>query len=80
MIVVRRTQGGAYILAEMDGAVSRLCYAAFRLLPYLPHTLDNISPTAIVAADDLADLDLRSEDFPFADDPMAFSSHPGADD
>ena len=58
MIVVHRTQGGTYILTEMDGTVSRLRYAAFRLLPYLPHTSDNISPTAIVAADDLADLDL----------------------
>ena len=80
MIVVCCTQGGAYILAKMDGAISCLHYAAFHLLPYLPCTSDNISPTAIVAADDLADLDLQSEDFPLADDPMDFSSYPGADD
>ena len=80
MIVVRCTQGGAYILAKMDGTISCLCYAAFHLLPYLPHMLDNISPTTIVAADNLEDLDLRSEDFPFADDPMDLSSYLGADD
>jgi hypothetical protein len=34
MIVLRRTRNGAYRLSEMDGAVSRLRYAAFRLIPY----------------------------------------------
>ena len=34
MVVVQRTQNGAYHLAELDGAVSKLCYAAFRLVPY----------------------------------------------
>ena len=32
--VLRRTQGGSYILKEMDGTVSRRGVAAFRLLPY----------------------------------------------
>ncbi|OJA17876.1 hypothetical protein AZE42_14006 [Rhizopogon vesiculosus] len=36
MVVLRRTTGGSYLLAKLDGAVSRLCYAAFRLIPYLP--------------------------------------------
>jgi hypothetical protein len=36
MIVICRTKGGTYILAELDGVVSKLRYAAFRLLPYLP--------------------------------------------
>ena len=42
--------------------------------------MENISPTAIVAADDLEDLDLWSEDFPFADDPLDFSGYSGAND
>jgi hypothetical protein len=40
-VVVRRNQGGAYILAEMDGTVSKLRFAAKRLIPfYLRSTLD----------------------------------------
>ena len=34
MVVLRRTTGGSYLLAELDGAVSRLRYTAFRLIPY----------------------------------------------
>jgi hypothetical protein len=33
-VVVYRNEGGAYILAEMDGTVSNLCFAAKRLIPY----------------------------------------------
>ncbi|KII92435.1 hypothetical protein PLICRDRAFT_103138 [Plicaturopsis crispa FD-325 SS-3] len=43
MVVVRRSRNGSYRLAEVDGAVSKLKYAAFRLIPYFPrssHTLD----------------------------------------
>ncbi|KZP21026.1 hypothetical protein FIBSPDRAFT_692541, partial [Athelia psychrophila] len=41
MIVVRRTLRGSYQLAEMDGTVSRLRYAAFRIIPY--HSRTDIS-------------------------------------
>ena len=34
MVVVRRTKGGSYILAEVSGTISSLRYAAFRVIPY----------------------------------------------
>lgn len=34
MVVVRRTHGGSYVLSELDGSVSTLRYAAFRVIPY----------------------------------------------
>jgi hypothetical protein len=34
MVIVRQTSHGAYILAELDGAVSKLRFAAFRVIPY----------------------------------------------
>ncbi|KAL5486251.1 hypothetical protein ACEPAI_7297 [Sanghuangporus weigelae] len=38
MVVVRRTKGGSYILAEVSGAISALRYAAFRVIPYHART------------------------------------------
>ena len=32
--VVRRTKGGAYILAELDGSIWQTRFAAFRVVPY----------------------------------------------
>jgi hypothetical protein len=34
MVIVCQTTHGAYILAEMDGAVSKLRFAAFHVIPY----------------------------------------------
>jgi hypothetical protein len=34
MVIVRQTTHGAYILTEMDGAISKLRFAAFCVIPY----------------------------------------------
>jgi hypothetical protein len=34
MVIVRQTTHRAYILAELDGVVSKLRFAAFRVIPY----------------------------------------------
>lgn len=51
LAVVRRTQAGTYILAELDGAVSRLRYAAFRLIPYFARTSLSVPVTKIIDND-----------------------------
>ena len=38
IVVLRQTFRGFYLLAKLDGAISKLWYAAFRLLPYYPRT------------------------------------------
>jgi hypothetical protein len=61
MIVLRRTKGGSYILSELDGAVSRLRFAAFRLIPYYPRSYVSIPITRLV---DLTpeELDMMTEE------------------
>jgi len=38
IVVITRLQNGAYILSEVDGAVSHLKFAAFCLIPYQAHS------------------------------------------
>ncbi|KAF8625060.1 hypothetical protein AX17_006933 [Amanita inopinata Kibby_2008] len=38
MVVVKHLRSSAYILAEVNGAVSRLKFATFRLIPYHPQS------------------------------------------
>ena len=51
MVVLRRTTGGSYILAELDGVVFKLRYAAFHLLPYYPQFQTNILVTELTGLD-----------------------------
>lgn len=48
MLVIKRTKGGSYILGELDGSLSKLRFAAFRLIPYLPRDLKAIPVTKIL--------------------------------
>jgi hypothetical protein len=54
MVVVRQTHAGSYRLAELDGAVSELRYAAFRLVPYFARSRAFIPVTRVLDRDDLA--------------------------
>ncbi|KIJ06529.1 hypothetical protein PAXINDRAFT_91864 [Paxillus involutus ATCC 200175] len=54
MLVVRRTKGGSYMLAELDGSISKLRYAAFRLLPYHARSRISVPVTSIVGFSDEA--------------------------
>jgi hypothetical protein len=53
MLVIRRTRNGAYHLAELDGAMSRLCYTAFHLIPYHTRSCTSIPVTRVLDKDDL---------------------------
>ena len=59
MVVVRKTIGTSYIVAELDGAQSTLRVAGFRLVPYFPRTR---TPTPIVAT--IPDDEIYSEEDP----------------
>ena len=52
MVVLRRTTSRSYLLAELDGAVSRLRYAAFRPIPYYSHLSSVIRITELTDTDD----------------------------
>jgi len=56
MVVLCRTTRGSYLLAELDGSVSRLHYTAFRLIPYYPHLSSSIRVTELTGIND-EDLD-----------------------
>ena len=56
MVVARRTRNGTYHLAELDGAVSKLHYATFQLVPYLAHSCTSIPVTRILDRKDLTEI------------------------
>lgn len=64
MLVVRRTAGGSYVLAELDGAISKLRYGAARLFPYFPRTMHAVPVTSIVemTGSELEELDRVGSD------------------
>ena len=42
MVVIRKTFGGAYILAELDGSIWRSSVAAFRVIPYHERSMSDV--------------------------------------
>jgi hypothetical protein len=54
MVVVSRSQGGSYRLAEVDGTISKLKFAAFRLIPYFPRSMTSLDVTQYINAESLA--------------------------
>ena len=75
MLVVRRTRGGAYILAELDGAVAVNPYAAFRVIPYHPRAEMKrpLPPFSHIPTDGELDMMTR-DDEPDAPDPEEYPS------
>ena len=53
MVVVHRTLYRSYCLAELDGAVSKLRFTAFRLVQYHVHSRTSIPVMWLVECDDL---------------------------
>jgi hypothetical protein len=82
MVVLRRTTGGSYILAELDGSISKLRFAAFRLFPYYPRNLRAVPVTKITDAtpeqlDNYTyDVDTADPDFPSPLQPQNSTSSP----
>ena len=67
MVVLRRTRNGAYRLAELDGAVSKRRYAAFRLVPYFARSRTSIPVTRVLDRDDLTEMQDLANDGPDPD-------------
>ena len=42
MVVIRKTAGTSYIVAELDGSKSALRVAAFRVIPYFPRSMSSL--------------------------------------
>ncbi|KLO04806.1 hypothetical protein SCHPADRAFT_917886 [Schizopora paradoxa] len=61
MVVLRRTKGGSYLLSDLNGAISKSRYAAFRLLPYFQRSNSSIPITRIVDLPD-EDIDKAAEE------------------
>jgi hypothetical protein len=75
MVVLRCTHNGAYRLGELDSTISRLRYAAFRLISYHACSWTLIPVMQIIDSDVLASLAL--DDAPFAGGVGDGSDEPG---
>ncbi|KIO00641.1 hypothetical protein M404DRAFT_152124 [Pisolithus tinctorius Marx 270] len=76
MVILCRTTGGLYLLAKLDGSISKLCFTAFRLLPYHLRSQTCATVTCITGLDDeeLDRLLEEAEDDPTDDDIKAFTA------
>ena len=60
MVVLTESRNKSYRLAELDGAVSKLRYAAFRLVPYHSRTPAFIPLEELLSPEDLLRLNDNS--------------------
>jgi hypothetical protein len=67
MVVVRRNRGGGYVLAEIDGSLSRLRFGATRLVPYLAREDVSVDISHLTSLDSTVLHDLTQEPEPDAD-------------
>jgi hypothetical protein len=51
MVVVHCMKGGSYMLAELDGTISKLQFAVFHVIPYYPCCDERISVTEMTGVD-----------------------------
>jgi len=51
MVVVQRMTGDSYVLAEMDGTMSKLRFTAFWLIPYHAHDCRSVPLTHLISED-----------------------------
>ena len=73
LVVIRRTRGGSYILAEMNGAVLKEKVAAFRVLPHharyepieLPENIHELIDLSPVQLDNMLDNEEIDNDLVF---------------
>ncbi|OAX31892.1 hypothetical protein K503DRAFT_702979 [Rhizopogon vinicolor AM-OR11-026] len=56
MVVISRSINGAYCLAEVDGSVSKLKFAAFHLIPYHVRSPSTLEVTQFIDIDSIAGL------------------------
>jgi len=61
MAVVQRSRNGAYILAEVNGTVSCLKFAAFHLIPYCSHSQKYLEITEFVDQRNLEGVETEEE-------------------
>ena len=77
MVVLCRTTGRSYVLAELDGSVSKLRFAAFHIVPYYPRFRSSIPVTDLSGFDNQTLDELAAEDDEELDDE---DSEPGGSD
>ena len=61
MVVIRRTPNGLYRLAELDSAISKLRYAAFRLVPYHARSRSSIPVMRLIEHEELIKIHLDED-------------------
>ena len=70
MVVIRRTKGGSYIIAELDGAVFQNTIAAFRVIPYFAREKielpEDIYDLIDISAETLAEMEDMEPEEPHA--------------